>query len=151
ETPENIPLDAPGSRRVISVAHASGSLGRAALALPCTKAGAQHVRPPDGLPKEAHVEIGRCGGHGPFARFQPDETDLALPEGAFQMRLAAPGHPTSPWFVATAAAGRVLPPSGKLRFAITDKQSGGHLPARILVRGQKGSADPDWGDDPDAG
>jgi hypothetical protein len=155
ETPQNVPLDTPTARRVIAIAHGSGSLGQAALALPCVRAGAQHVRPPDGLPKTAHVDIGRCAtrtrGITPYARFLPEDGDIALPDGCFQMRLSAPGHTTSAWFATSAAVGRSLAPAGTLRFSVTDKDMGRALPARVLVRGQKGHADPDWGEDPDAG
>src|SRR5262249_32956647 len=94
--------------------------------------------------------VARCG-RLPFARFFPGETDLALPDGCFRMRLTAPGHTSSPWFPVTATAGRTLPPSGHLRYSVTDKQTGAPLPARVLVRGGKGQSDPDWGDDPDEG
>jgi hypothetical protein len=154
ETPEIVSLDAPTTHRVVLVSHARGSLGRAAAALP-SPARVQRVPVPEGLPPTARVEVARCGrgsqGPTPYARFLAGEREAALPAGCFQMRLAAPGHLPTPWFALTAAAGRTLPPAGTLRFAVTDKIGGGPLPARILVRGEKGTADPDWGDDPDAG
>ena len=156
ESPESVRVDAPTGRRILAVTHASGSLGKAALALPCGgRPGAHPVKAPEGLPAGAHLEVARCAAGGrapaPFARFLPDEAELALPEGCFQMRLTAPGHTSSPWFAPTAAVGRTLPPAGRIRFVVIEKGSGRALPARVLVRGSKGVADPDWGDDPDGG
>jgi hypothetical protein len=156
EAPESVRLDAPTTRRVIAVTHASGSLGKAAMALPCGRGpGAQPLRVPEGLPASAHAEVARCAKPGrapaPYARFLPDETDVTLPEGCFDMRLTAPGHVAGAWFAASAGAGRTLLPAGTFRFAVIEKGSGRPLPARLLVRGVKGTPDPDWGDDPDGG
>lgn len=152
ETPELVPPDRPTSRRVVMLAHAPGSLGRAVSAL--LDAPAQKVAPPAGLPPEARVEIGRCAtgtrAGSFFARYLPGD-EIALPAGCFQMRLVAPGHQASPWFSTSAAVGRALPPSGTLRFTVRDKTSGRPLPARVLVRGIKGTGDPDWGTDADRG
>jgi hypothetical protein len=153
ETPELVPPDRPTSRRVILLATAVGSLGRAVSAL--LPAGAQRVQPPAGLPPEARIDLGRCGvgnkAGSVYARFHAEDGEIALPEGCFQMRLTAPGHTAGPWFAPGAAVGRTLSPSGTLRFAVTDKLSGKPLPARVLVRGIKGAADPDWGTDADRG
>jgi hypothetical protein len=156
ESPEVVLSDAPTSRRVILVAHAVGSLGKAAMSLPCVGPRAPHaLRLPDGLPKTARVELARCPkpGRPPalYARFLPDDGEVSPPDGCFQMRLTASGHTPTPWFSPTASAGRTLVPSGRLRFAVTDRASKLVLPARVLVRGIKGTPDPDWGDDPDEG
>jgi hypothetical protein len=101
------------------------------------------------------VEVARCPVPGlapaPFVRFGPDESEAALPEGCFQMRLTAPGHTPSSWFPPSAAVGRTVPPAGRIHFSVIEKGSGRPLPARVLVRGQKGTPDPSYGDDPDAG
>jgi hypothetical protein len=152
ETPELVPPDRPTSRRVITLSYAP-SLAQAVAALSGTAA--QRVRPPAGLPPEARVEIARCAaGNKPgslYTRALPSDAEIALPEGCFQMRLTAPGHASTPWFDTGAAAGRTLPPSGTLRFAVTDKPSGKPLPAHVVVRGIKGTPDPDWGTDVDRG
>jgi hypothetical protein len=155
ESPQNVPLYAPSARRVVVLVHAYGSLGRAAALLPCRpRPNAQPVSVPDGLPPTAHLETARCGkgGHGPapYARFLAGERDAAVPEGCFEVRLTAPGHGAGAWSI-LGAAGLALPPAGSLRFAVREKGSGRALPARVLVRGVKGTADPDWGDDPDEG
>jgi hypothetical protein len=157
EIPESVPAGGPGTRRVVVLAHAAGSVGKAAMALSCRAPGRTPLPIPPGLPATAWVEVARCGGsvaekpRGPYARFRPDEVGAALPEGCFVMRLSAPGHATTPWFPVGAGAGRTLPPSGTLRFSVHERGSGRALPARILVRGIKGTPDPDWGDDPDEG
>jgi hypothetical protein len=157
EVPESVPAGAPGSRRVVFVGHASGSLGKAATALPCRGPGQHPLRFPQGLPPSARVEVARChGGMGrtqpaPYARFRPDEVGVTLPDGCFVMRSTAPGHTATSWYSIDAAVGVALPPAGAIRFAVTEKGSGKPLPARVLVRGIKGTPDPDWGDDPDEG
>jgi hypothetical protein len=155
ETPELIPLDAPSTRRVIALTHGTGSLGRAAQALPCkTRPGAQHVKPPEGLSPETRVEVAHCGKVGrapaPYTRSWAGDGELTLPDGCFQMRLTAPGHTSSAWFSTSAAFGRTLPAAGRLRFSVTEK-GGGAIPARVLVRGVKSQPDPSWGDDPNRG
>jgi hypothetical protein len=156
ETPEIVPTDAPTSRRSILVTHTTGSLGAAALAC-LARPGNQRVRMPAGLPADARVEIGRCAtaGHAGsiYARFHPgdgEHGELTLPEGCFQMRLVAPGHASTGWSPLDGSARLALLPSGTLRFATVDK-GGKAMPARVLVRGQKGTADPDWGTDADRG
>jgi len=66
------------------------------------------------------------------------------------MRLVAPGHAPSPWFSPSAIATQTLPPTGTLRFSVTERGKG-LVPARVLVRGLSPTPDPDWGDDPDEG
>jgi hypothetical protein len=156
ELPEVVRPDKPTSPRVIAITHAVGSLGKAAMALPCGGPRAkQPLAMPDGLPKTARVEIARCPKPGksptPYARFFPDESGLALPDGCFQMRLGAAGHASTPWFSPAEAKGHTLVGAARLHFAITDHANAKPLPARVLVRGIKGTPDPDWGDDPDAG
>ena len=111
EAPEIVVPDAPTKRRVIIVSHARGSLGKAAMALPCTgPRAAEALHLPEGLPRTAHVEVARCptGGRppAPYARFLPEETAVVPPAGCLQMRLSAPGHASSPWFPSTASVGR---------------------------------------------
>ncbi|MFT3771250.1 MAG: CehA/McbA family metallohydrolase [Minicystis sp.] len=153
ETPELIQPDQPTSRRVILLAHAVGSLGRAVTAL--SGPAAQRIPVPAGLPLEARIDVGRCPAGNKagsfYARFAPNEGEIPLPAGCFQMRLLAPGHVATPWFATAAAAGRTLMPAGTLRFGVTDKASGKALPVRVLVRGIKGTSDPDWGTDADRG
>ncbi|APR75110.1 PHP domain protein [Minicystis rosea] len=153
ETPELVQADQPTSRRVVFVTYAAGSLGRAVTAL--AGPSAQRVAPPAGLPKEARVDVGRCGAGNKagslYARFLPSEGEIALPEGCFQMRLLAPGHAAGAWFSPKDAVGKALSPSGTLRFSVSDRVSARGLPARVLVRGIKGTADPDWGLDADRG
>lgn len=153
ETPELVPPDRPTSRRAILLAHATSSLGGAVSAL--VDEPAQRVSPPPGLPRDARIEIARCAtatkGGSLYARYAPGDREIALPEGCFQMRLAAPGHVTTPWFATSEAASRALAPSGSLRVAIHDKATGRALPGRVLVRGIHGTRDPDWGTDADRG
>ena len=159
ESPEIVPPGAPTSRRAILITHTTGSLGLAALACQARverlEGEGQRIKLPAGMPPGARVELGRCAtaGHAGsiYGRFHPDDGDLTLPQGCFQMRLVAPGHGSTAWFPPATSAGRVLPPAGTLRFATFDKTSGAALPARVVVRGQKGTADPDWGTDADRG
>lgn len=145
-------LDAPTPRRIVEIASSTRSLGHAAMELSCTRrGGVEKVKIPEGLPKEAKVEAARCPDRGksprPFARFSAEDPEIVLPRGCNQMRLGAPGHGKGAWFQSTAWAGRTLPPAATLRFEV-DEKGGGAIPARVLVRGIKGTADPDWGDDP---
>ncbi len=146
EYPQSVPLDGPSARRHIVVSHAEGSMGKAALALPCRqRPGADVLRMPAGLPTEARLEVARCGPeHQPFARFSPGDSGLALPQGCFEGRLLAPGHAPSAWFPVAEAANHTLVPSGTFKFAVTDKKGGGPLPARVIVESVDG-VDPDWG------
>lgn len=154
ETPELVPPGAPTSRRSILITHTTGSLGLAALAC-LARPASQRLGLPVGLPPEARVELGRCPTAARpasiYARFHPGDGALAIPEGCFQMRLVTPGHASTPWFPPAAAAGAVVPPAGTLRFSTFDRISGAALPARVLVRGREGTADPDWGTDADRG
>jgi hypothetical protein len=153
ETPELVPPDRTTSRRVVLVAYGAGSIGRAIAAVGTPAA--QRVRVPAGLPPEARVEVSRCAAgskpRSPYARYLPGDPEIALPEGCFEMRLTAPGHAPTAWFPPAEAAGKALSPAGTLRFAVTDEKSGKPIPARVRVRGVKGTADPDWGTDADRG
>ncbi len=144
ESPESVRPDVPTTRRIIAVTHAAGSLGKAVAALPCgPRPGRQPARAPEGLPGSAHVEVARCaqGGRGltPFTRFLPDEAEVTLPRGCFQMRSDRAGARFEPrGSRSRRRRGARLPPAGRLRFAVTEKGSGRALPARVLVRGQQG-------------
>lgn len=154
---EMIPVPAEGTsrRRVIELAHASSSLGYAAVSLPCLRrTGLDRFSIPAGLPPNARIEAARCGPNGSvgprYTRFSPVDPEIALPHACFQVRLTAPGHASSPWVTPAALASQVLPPSGRLQWTVTDT-SNQPLPSRIVVRGLKSTPDPDWGDDPDQG
>ncbi len=162
ESPQRVPLDAPSAPRVIAIAHAEGSLGKAAAALPVRIGAGAPVKGPWSLPPGGHLEVARCEGEGrkfrPYARFLAVEGGVTPPAGCFRMRFTAPGHRATAWFSpATQQAGAVpaawpkLEAAATLRFAVTEKGTGRALPARVLVRGVKGTPDPDWGDDPDGG
>ena len=72
-----------------------------------------------------------------------------LPQGCFRARLEAPGHTPGPWTLPEKLAGAVpqdlSPKAGTLAFSVTE--AGKPLPARLVVRGEPGTGDPDWGDD----
>jgi hypothetical protein len=149
------PVGGTSTRRVVHVVHAEGSVGKAALALPCRRwPVAARLRPPAGLPARARVEVARCTEGGrkdtPWARFLPAEGEIPLPDGCFEARLLAPGHAPSAWFQPADAPSRALQASGRVHFAVTTPD-GKPLPARVVVRGIGGTADPDWWDDADQG
>ncbi|MFO0755431.1 MAG: CehA/McbA family metallohydrolase [Byssovorax sp.] len=154
---ERIPVPAEGlsRRRVVEVAHGTGSSGRAAMSLPSVRArGTQRIALPAGLPPIARIEAARCPtGAKPgtrYAQFSATDGAIELPAGCFALRIFALGHASTAWFAPADLGKMTLPPSGLLRFAITEKGKG-PVPARVLVRGQKGTPDPDWGDDPREG
>jgi hypothetical protein len=154
---ERIPVPAEGlsRRRIIEVAHGAGSSGQAAMSLPSVQKGApQRIALPAGLPRITRVEVARCPAPGKvgsrYAQFAATDGEIVLPPGCFALRLFAPGHASTEWFTPALLPRYTLPASGTLRFEIGEKGRGA-MPGRVLVRGQKGTADPDWGDDPRAG
>lgn len=154
---ETIPIPADGlsARRVISLAQSPFSLGRAAVMLPGPqRAGLERWPLPPSLPESTRIEAARCLPDGklgaPWARFAAREHEAWLPRGCMHLRFTAPGHAPSAWFAPGAAMAQTLPPSGTLRFTVTERGKKA-MPARVLVRGVAPTPDPDWGDDPSVG
>jgi hypothetical protein len=147
-----VPLAGEAPRRHVLLAHSARSLGDAAQKLLTPSRRASHAGPA-GLPREARVEVGRCGTPTAagrfFARFAPGEP-LVVPAGeCFEARVSAPGYRASPWLPIARAGELTLPPSGSLAVLVRDAD--GRLPARIQVRGEGKTPSPDWGDDPERG
>ena len=65
------------------------------------------------------------------------------------MRLRAPGYQTTEWLPIERASELAMAPSGQLMVTMTEK--GVPTPARLQVRGVSGTANPEWGEDPDDG
>ncbi len=154
---ERIPVPADGlsRRRIIEVAHGTSSSGRTAMSLPTIQSGGlQTIKLPAGLPKITRVEAARCPSPGKagtrYALFSAEDVEIQLPPGCFALRLFAPGHASTDWFPPDALPTKTLPASGTLRFEVSEKGKGA-MPGRVLVRGSKGTSDPDWGDDPREG
>jgi hypothetical protein len=160
-----VPAHGQSAARSIAVSTSTSSLGDAVMSLPCGPPGARTKLAilPLSVPR-ARLEVARCGDGSrpgnPFLEFRglmdtsgPTRSlklgPVTLPEGCFRARLVAPGHAPGPWVEPEKLSGRVpaelLPQAGTLSFAITE--GGKPLPARIVVRGDEKTRDPDWGDD----
>ena len=154
EIVESIPAHGASRRRVVAVAYGRGVLGNAVLALP--RYAREHLDRwslPSIALDGAVVEVSHCNG-GLFARFDGNVPDLALPQGCWRVRLSAPGYASGPWMAPEALAGSppqvARPQAGSFRWRVREK-GGGLVPARIVVQGVGGTADPDWGEDPKDG
>ncbi|MBV9949936.1 MAG: hypothetical protein JOZ69_24045, partial [Myxococcales bacterium] len=152
-----VPARGASSRRVILVTQARGHLGEAVRLLPRFAGGPSDTHAlPAGLPERSEAEVARCDG-GPFARFAAGTSGLWLPRECFRVRLLANGHAPGSWLspeeLRTAPPDVALPRAGRLRWRIREKGGAADvpLPARLLVRGLAGTADPDWGDEPSEG
>ncbi len=86
--------------------------------------------------------------HAPFVRFSAREKQISLPDGCFVARFVALGHAAGAWVsiedLSTSSA-RAMPTRGTLSFVVTEKDA--PVPAKIMLRGREGTADPDWGDE----
>lgn len=158
-----VPARGQSAPRRIAVTASPASLAAAVAALPCGPAGPRTPIALGAVPvPRARVEVVRCAEgkrpERPFVvhRGAPDPkgtqlSPLELPAGCFRARLTAPGHAPGPFTEPAKLAGAVpealLPKAGALSFAITS--NGAPLPARLVVRGEAGTPDPDWGDDAD--
>jgi hypothetical protein len=142
------------SRRVVLLTQARGALGEAVRALPqFAHEPLDHWKLPRGGPEGAIAEVARCD-FTPFARFKAAAPELALPHGCWRVRFAANGRAPGPWLapeaIASATPASAFPRAGTLRWSVREKGAG-VVPARIVVRGIDGTADPDWGEDPSDG
>jgi len=145
EVVEGIPAHGASRRRVVLLTQAKGSIGAAANAL--RRAPLDHFSLPTGVPPGAQVEVVRCEGSLPYARYDARGTDVSLPHGCWRARLVAPGYAPGAWTPVESLAKAPLPQAGTLRWRVHEK-GGADLPARILVRGTGGTPDPSWGEDP---
>lgn len=162
-----VPAHGQSTSRHVAVTASTRSLADAVTALPC---GPRSPRAPLAIAPvpvpRAKLEVARCGEGGkpdrPFVeeRGAPDTAGpanstvfapLELPEGCYRARLTAPGHAPGPWTDPPRLTGAVppglLPRAGTLSFTVTE--AGKPLPARVVVRGEGGTPDPDWGDNAD--
>jgi hypothetical protein len=122
---------------------------------------------PAGAPPGAIAEVERCGGVR-FARYDAGKRQIALPRGCWRVRLTAPGYAPGAWFAPDrmhdADPMRALPAAGTLHWSVrardttyADATSGARaagasiVPARLVLRGTKGTPDPSWGEDPSEG
>jgi hypothetical protein len=148
-------------RRVVLLAHATGSIGDAVVELLRDEGVAlDPVALPGVSAERAVAEIARCNappdaGSAPFARFAlgPSLRAGATPRGCFRMRATAPGYAAGAWTsTQDRDAGQVSmePRAGRLRWHISEG-GGASLPARLAVRGIAPTLDPDWGDEPHDG
>lgn len=164
ETVVLVPERAYSAGRRISLSHSDVSLGEAVTALPCSLGAArQRLNLPKIPIAGARAEIVRCGAGNssgsPYLEFSAEGAPgegaktIELPEGCFLARYRAPGHTIGAWintkeFSAAAAPKPLLPeqlPKAG-RFSWEVKEGGKPVPARLWVKGLKGTADPDWGD-----
>lgn len=173
KTGEEVSLVAPGGstpRRSVALVSVPGSVGDAAMALPCSafaRAERRRIALPPNLPPGAWLDVARCadatGERAPFGRFAANgappgslastahRAAIEIPAGCFELRLAAPGHAPGPWLSpeAFATAADPRPRAGRLVFRVTER--GRPVPAKLVVRGVPPTPDPDWGETPDRG
>jgi hypothetical protein len=162
-----VPAHGRSAARSIAVTASKGSIGDAVMEMPCGPRGARKRIPIQSaatVPR-ARLEVARCGEGDqpgkPFVEFRhvldkPAPGSLTtrtieLPDGCFRARFTAPGHAPGDWLAPEGMRSFVvdsqLPRAGKLAFSVTE--GGKPLPARIVVRGEGKTPDPDWGDDAD--
>jgi hypothetical protein len=150
-------------RRTLYLSASPRSLGDAMAQLIAPEALKTYAAP-TGVPATGRVEIASCPDpkeiaeakgkdtakldRKPFVRFAPGEP-LRLPDGCFEVRLRAPGYKTTEWLPLERANELAIAPSGTLMVTMTEK--GVRTPARLQVRGVSGTANPEWGEDPDNG
>lgn len=162
-----VPARGRGAPRHIVLRASTTSLADAIMALPCGPAGppAKLTFDKIGVPR-AKLEVVRCGdGDKPGkplfehrgairadgAQKALELAPLSLPAGCLRARFVAPGHTPGPWTEPAKLAGKVpadlLPKAGELSFSVTEQ--GKPVPVRVVVRGEPGTRDPDWGDNAD--
>jgi hypothetical protein len=162
-----VPARGRSTPRSIALRVSATSLADAVMGLPCGPSGPRTplAMAPVPVPR-VKLEVARCGDGGkpgkPLLehRGKPDTSSpapnmafapLPLPEGCLRARLVAPGHTPGPWTDPAKLQGKVpadlLPKAGALSFAVTE--GGKPVPARLVVRGEPGTRDPDWGDNAD--
>lgn len=167
ETMVLVPEGSYSATRRIALSYSDISLGEAVMALPCgfRQAVRQKLRLPKIPLAGARTEIHRCGAGNtiglPYLEFSAESKskdegevkEIELPEGCFVARYRAPGHQTGAWInikeLALSNAKNTLKPEQKPRaglFSWEVNEGEKPLPARLLVRGIKGTPDPDWGD-----
>jgi hypothetical protein len=162
ERVETIPSQGASQRRVVLLTHGRGALGDAVRKLPRFAGEALEAWAlPTNAPAGAVAEVARCDGT-PFARFDAAPGKVSLPHGCWRIRLTTPGHTPGAWLaadrIATADPSVALPRAGTLQWSVREgtraaatPPSPSPLPARLLVRGVRGTPDPDWGEDPAQG
>lgn len=153
ERVETIAAKGRSRRRVVTLTAADGAIDAAVHALPrFARTAFELWALPRGLPSGAHAEISRCDDT-PFEQTSPRREVIALPHGCWKVRLSAPGYAPGAWVSPDRlAAPEARPRAGMLRWTVrTAAEPAVALPARILVRGLRGTEDPNWGDDADDG
>ena len=148
-------------RRVVLLAHATGSIGDAVVELLRDEGVAlDPVALPGVSAERAVAEIVGCKAAedpdgAPFARFALGKSPRAgaTPRGCFRMRATAPGYAAGAWTSTRdpdAGQPGMEPRAGRLRWHVSER-GGASLPARLAVRGIAPTRDPDWGDEPHDG
>ena len=123
-----------------------------ALDIPAPRARLEVVRCADsGNPGKPFFVVRGSAPEGSPAALLTRLAPIELPAGCFRARLVAPGHAAGPWVEPERLTGAVpadlSPRAGTLAFSVTE--GGSPVPARLVVRGEPGTPDPDWGDDAD--
>lgn len=167
ETMVLVPERSYSAGRRIAISYSDISLGDAVSSLPCgyKSASRQKLELPQIPVRGARAEIVRCGSGNspglPFSEFSAESKiknevtlkPIELPTGCFLARYRAPGHSTGMWvnineFVSARPAAALRsehwPKAGLFSWEVSENEK--PVPARILVKGVKGTPDPDWGD-----
>jgi hypothetical protein len=88
----------------------------------------------------------------PYARYRLREKSFEAPKGCARVRLAGSGGATGAWIDPRRADERgwghpeLMPRTGTLMWQVRDRD-GEVLPAALVVHGEQGTKDPDWGDE----
>jgi hypothetical protein len=156
-----VPAHESSPRRFMSLAWSKTSLGDAALELPSIRRKYSRQLKIGTLPENTFVEIAKCEKDKPAGdlvtryAWSKDRETISLPDDCHVLRLTKLGYAPGPWKKVDefdpAALEELLPKAGAIHFRVTEKGSAELMPARVLVRGVRGTKDPSWGDDPDRG
>jgi hypothetical protein len=157
-----VPPRGVSERRRITLAHGT-LLADAVQQLPLVKELAtERFELPKGLPEGSVTEVATCEDDADhpgsaYLRFgwKRDRTHVDIPKGCFGVRFTNDGHAPGPWTKLDAFpvddVTSLFPSAGSLAFEVKDAATGALVPARLLVRGVRGTTDPSWGDDPVGG
>jgi hypothetical protein len=157
-----VPAHGSSPRRLMSLAWSKGSLGDAALRLPTIARKYARKIEIGTLPEGTTIEVAKCGEKEKAAgdvvirySWSKDRQEFFAPSECHVVRLTHWGHSPGPWKKLDEfdknSIDELLPKAGALHFRVTEKGSDALMPARVLVRGVKGTPNPSWGDDPDRG
>lgn len=117
---------------------------------------ARLLREPDtsgaDAPGRASLARRERGPGAPFTMYGWPNESIAVPDDCARMRIVAAGHAPGAWIDPAKNDEQgwshpgIAPRAGRIAWQVRDPE-GAVLPATLVVRGEHGTADPDWGED----